>query len=116
MALGGWSKNDGLASYSGGAWFRKTISLTATQNRRRVILDLGNVTASAEVRVNGQLAGIRVAPPWTIEISKYVKPGDNRLEVLMCNTLANHYTTIPTQYRGSTVSGLLGPVTISTSQ
>jgi hypothetical protein len=33
-----------------------------------------------------------------------------RSEVCVYNTLANHYTTIPTQYRGSTLSGLLGPV------
>ena len=74
------------------------------------MLDLGHVAASAEVRVNGQISGIRLAPPWTVDISKQLKPGDNRLEVLVCNTLANHYTTIPTQYRGGTVSGLLGPV------
>jgi hypothetical protein len=29
---------------------------------------------------------------------------------LVFNTLANHYQTIPTRYRGSTKSGLLGPV------
>ncbi|MCF7675821.1 MAG: hypothetical protein K9N23_06055 [Akkermansiaceae bacterium] len=28
------------------------------------------------------------------------------------NTLANHYVTIPTHYRGSTVSGLLGPTSL----
>jgi hypothetical protein len=26
------------------------------------------------------------------------------------NTLGNHYTSIPTAYRGSTRAGLLGPV------
>ena len=30
----------------------------------------------------------------------------------MFNTLANHYVTIPTLYRGELTSGLLGPVTI----
>ena len=28
----------------------------------------------------------------------------------MFNTLANHYLTIPTRYRGELTSGLLGPV------
>jgi hypothetical protein len=36
----------------------------------------------------------------------------NRLEVLVFNTAANHYRTIPTRYLGSTTSGLLGPVHI----
>jgi hypothetical protein len=112
IALGDWAQNEGLAAYSGGAWYRKTITLTADQARGRVSLDLGHVVASAEVRINGQLAGIRVAPPWTLDVSRWVKPGANRLEVLVCNTLANHYVTIPTRYRGELVSGLVGPVTL----
>jgi hypothetical protein len=109
FAASDWSKNDGLLSYSGGAWYRKTVTIPQA---KQVILDLGEVVASAEVRVNGQPAGIKVAPPWTLDITSLVKPGANRIEVLICNTLANHYTTVPTQYRGSTVSGLLGPVRI----
>jgi hypothetical protein len=110
MALGDWAKNDGLLSYSGGAWYRKAVNIPRT---KQVILNLGAVAATAEVRVNGQVAGIRVAPPWTLDITRLVNPGENRIEVLVCNTLANHYTTIPTRYRGSTVSGLLGPVTLN---
>ena len=34
------------------------------------------------------------------------------MDIVVYNTLANHYTTIPTRYHGSTVSGLMGPVTI----
>jgi hypothetical protein len=112
MALGDWARNEGLASYSGGAWYRQTVSLAPAQAGGPTVLDLGQVATSAEVRVNGQSAGIKVSPPWTLDITKFVRPGANRIEVMVCNTLANHYTTVPTQYRGATVSGLLGPVTI----
>jgi hypothetical protein len=112
IRLGDWSRIDGLASYSGGVWYRKTISLSAQQSKGRVSLQLGTVAATAEVRVNGQLAGVRVAPPWNVDISDFVRPGENRIEILVYNTLANHYSTIPTRYRGSPVSGLLGPVRI----
>ena len=107
IALGDWSLNEGLACYSGGAWYRKTVKLPAAKS---VTLDLGNLVSSAEVRVNGKPAGIRIAPPWTFDISELAQPGDNRIEVQVRSTLANHYLTIPTQYRGSTVAGLLGPV------
>jgi hypothetical protein len=43
-----------------------------------------------------------------------VKAGENRIAILVCNTLANHYATVPTHYRGNPTSGLLGPVTIET--
>jgi hypothetical protein len=79
---------------------------------KQVTLNLGEVVASAKVRVNGRPAGIKVAPPWALDITPFVKPGTNRIEVLVCNTIANHYTTVPTRYRGSTTSGLLGPVSL----
>ena len=104
-----------LECYSGGAWYRQTIALTPEQARGRVTLDLGNLSASAEVRVNGQPAGIRIAPPWKFDLTPLVKPGDNRLEVLVLSALGGHYTTIPTRYRGSRLSGLLGPVTLAFS-
>ena len=112
IAIGDWSKSGAMECYSGGAWYRKNMSLTPEQTRGEIMLDLGTVVATAEVRVNGQLAGIRVAPPWRVDISKQVTPGVNRIEVLVFNTLANHYLTIPTRYRGELTSGLLGPVTV----
>ena len=111
-APGDWSKTGAMACYSGGAWYRKTVTLTPAQARGEITLDLGKVVATAEVRVNGRRAGIRVAPPWRVDISKHVRIGKNRVEVLVFNTLANHYLTVPTRYRGDLTSGLIGPVTL----
>ena len=112
LSTGDWSKVGALACYSGGAWYRQTVTLTAEQAQSHVTLDLGKVAATAEVRVNGQTSGIRVAPPWRVDISSQVAPGTNRIEVRIFNTLANHYRTIPTNYRGDPLSGLIGPVTL----
>ncbi len=112
LALGDWSKSGALECYSGGAIYATTLALGPEEAKGEVTLDLGKVVATAEVRVNGQLAGIRVAPPWRVEITPHVKPGENRIEVLVFNTLANHYSTIPTRYRGELTSGLVGPVAI----
>ncbi len=109
-ALGDWSKGSVLECYSGGAWYRKTVTLDDDASDGRVVLDLGKVSATAEVRVNGGLAGVRVAPPWRVDISGQLRIGTNRIEVLVYNSLANHYLTIPTRYRGELTSGLLGPV------
>ena len=112
ITAGDWGRIDGLASYSGGAWYRKTVTLTAEQAASMLTLDLGGVTSSAEVRVNGQPAGIRLTPPWQFDCTRLAKPGENQIEVLVYNTLANHYSTIPTRYRHPNTSGLLGPVQI----
>lgn len=110
LPAGDWAKAGVLETYSGGAWYRKSVSISAADLRQKLVLDLGSVVSSAEVIVNGKPAGIRVAPPWTFDISHLAKEGENRIEVLVCNTLANHYVTVPTHYRGDIVSGLLGPV------
>ena len=112
MAAGDWSQAGVLQSYSGGAWYRKTVDLTPQQIRYKVLLNMAEVVATAQVHINGRLAGIRVAPPWKVDVSEFVKPGLNRVEILIYNTLANHYLTIPTRYRGSLRSGLIGPVSI----
>ncbi len=114
LGLGDWAKAGALEHYSGGAWYRKSFVLEPDGLDGRVTLDLGEVVSSAEVRVNGRQAGVRVAPPWRLDISGYVRPGENRLEILVYNTLGNHYGTIPTLYRGNTRSGLMGPVTVRT--
>ena len=114
MTAGDWSQGSALECYSGGAWYRKTVTLTAARIQGRILLNLGDVVATAEVWVNGSKAGVCVAPPWTEDISDLVKAGENRIEILIYNTLANHYLTIPTRYRGPLQSGLLGPVSIET--
>jgi hypothetical protein len=111
IQTGDWSQGSVLENYSGGAWYRKNIVLSEEQVRTGVILDLGKVVATAEVHVNDSLAGILVTSPWKVDISKWIKQGLNKIEVLVYNTLANHYLTIPTKYRGSSLlSGLIGPV------
>ena len=110
---GDWSRNGGLYAYSGGAWYRKSVRLSSDETKQKVELNLGSVASTAEVRINGNKAGLRVAPPWVYDISKYVQEGDNTIEVLVYNTAANHYTSIPTRYRGPITSGILGPVTVN---
>jgi len=117
IQLGDLSGNDVLGTYSGGLVYRRDIQLSLSQvSSRRILLDLGDLVASAQVRVNGDLVGSRPAPPWTFDITGKTKVGLNRIEVLVHNTLGNHYRTVPSQYVGNTTSGLLGPVVIRFSE
>lgn len=116
ITLCDWSEIDGLRAYSGGAWYRKTIEFKPEDLENKLEIDLGELVSSAELFVNGKSAGIKPAPPWIFDITKLAKPGENQLEVLIYNTLANNYTSIPTRYRGSIKSGLIGPVKLNVSQ
>jgi hypothetical protein len=115
ITAGDWSKLGVLETYSGAAWYRRNIELTGADISKRTILDLGKVVSSAEVHLNGKLIGIRTSPPWTFDLTGKLRAGENRLEVLVCNTLSNHYVTIPTHYRGELDSGLIGPARLLVS-
>ena len=113
MEAGNWSETGALKYYSGGMYYRKQFSLPKLAANSRIVLDLGSVNASCEVKVNGKDVGILMRPPYRADISKYVRQGDNQVEVLVYSTLSNHYQTIPTPYRGDGEAGLLGPVSLS---
>ena len=112
IALGDWSAIDALSCYSGGARYSTEFTIQAADERTRTWLDLGDVVASAEVLLNGKSVGVRLSMPWSFDVTQFVRPGTNKIEVEVFNTLANHYKTIPTRYRGDGRSGLIGPVTI----
>jgi hypothetical protein len=45
---------DGLNCYSGGAWYRKNVTLTPEQARGGITLDLGKVVSSAVTSSRGE--------------------------------------------------------------
>ena len=110
MHTGDWSAIGVLHNYSGGVRYTTHLKLDVLKSGEQAIIDLGQVAGTSEIIINGQKAGIRVAPPWQQDITSFLKKGDNQIEVLVYNTLANHYQTIPSRYRGEPVSGLIGPV------
>ena len=114
IALGDWSQVDALRCYSGGTVYGKEFTLTPVQAGQRCLLDLGDVGVSCGVAVNGKSVRVLTCPPWTLDITEFVRAGANTVEVTVYNTLNNHYQTIPTRYKKANApSGLLGPVTLS---
>jgi len=114
IQLGNLFENESLKTYSGGMWYCKTVNLTKEQAAsKKVMLDLGRVVASAEVIVNGKPVGIKAMSPWEFDVTGKIRAGENQIEILVYNTLGNHFLTTPSQYIGLTDSGLMGPVKIN---
>ncbi len=118
LVTGDWSEQGALRYYSGGMRYKKRVTLPIvdeTSGRDKVVLDLGEVIATCEVKVNGESAGILIAPPYRLNITPFMGDGQEiEIEVLVYSTLSNHYQTLPTPYRGDPKAGLIGPVTILT--
>ncbi|MFR4025870.1 MAG: glycosylhydrolase-like jelly roll fold domain-containing protein [Alistipes indistinctus] len=60
-----------------------------TNPQRRVVLDLGTVRNLAEVKINGHKAGLLWASPFQLEISDFLQPGTNRIEIAVTNLWVN---------------------------
>lgn len=111
LDLGDWS-SQGLAPYSGGVAYEVEFEFVGNGDRGTE-LDLGRVMGVASVELNGTALGTLLTAPWRIGCSGAIRPGTNRLRVLVHNTLANHFAEFSSTgyvFPGQTVSGLLGPV------
>ncbi len=112
-SLGDWAELPGFECYSGGMRYTKEVDLPPEHTSG--VLDLGDLSSTAEVWVNGESAGVLCAPPWRLDISTHLRCGRNRFEIEVRSALSNHYKTIPTDYRGEERCGLFGPVRLETN-
>ena len=99
-----------MPTYSGICVYTQDVALGADELDGAVWLDLGQVLVAAEVFVNGESAGVRLARPFKFALTELLQEGNNTIEVRVANTIAPHYLTIPAHNLGPTDSGLLGPV------
>jgi alpha-L-rhamnosidase len=78
----------GIRYFSGLSMYRTRFTLPA-QSGGPLLLDLGLVGEVAGVQVNGCDAGYAWKPPYQVDISKCVKPGQNSLTVEVGNLWVN---------------------------
>jgi hypothetical protein len=121
----------GIRYYSGSATYEQAFALTDAEARAkhaRLYLDLGDARELAAVCVNGKNCGITWCPPFRVDITAAVKPGQNQLEIEVVNFWPNRIigdATVPAAQRRTRTnirkltaqtplmpSGLLGPVRI----
>jgi hypothetical protein len=109
LDFGDWEQH-GLAGYSGGVRYRRTVVIPPDTRDAR--LDLGRVRGSAEVTVDGRSVGVRFCAPYVFDLGP-LAPGEHTVDVEVFGTLAPYLDTVsPTHFvfPGQRVSGLFGPV------
>lgn len=109
-ALRSWTELDGMAYFSGRATYRKKFVAAGDflQDGVRVELNLGEgapipieakahfrawldgpVREAAEVYVNGQQAGTIWHPPYELDVTHFLRAGENELRIVVGNTAVN---------------------------
>ncbi|MDI3546454.1 MAG: (4-O-methyl)-D-glucuronate---lignin esterase [Halanaerobiales bacterium] len=65
-------------------------------------LDLGEVHTVAEVKVNGKQAGTLMYSPYKLDISGYLKQGENIIEIKVTSRIMNRYIGFGLAYKNTT--------------
>ena len=120
---------DRMKYYSGNATYSNTFTLGKEDARGTVkTLKLGSVMVLAEVKINGENAGGAWTYPYDIDITPYVREGENTVDITVYNNWRNRLIgdeKLPVAERKTWTniqpwasddelqsSGLLGPVNI----
>jgi hypothetical protein len=126
-----WSRSpdERVKYYSGTAVYRNSFRSVKTEPGETIWLNLGRVGVMAEVKINGELAGGVWTAPWRIEITKFIRQGENEIEIDVVNNWVNRLigdSRLPEKERQTWInvneikpddalqpSGLLGKVTVT---
>ncbi len=122
------SADESIKYYSGTAVYKTNAKLAEIPSSKKIMLDLGVLTAMAKVKVNGKAVGGVWTAPWQVDITSAVKPGNNEVEISVVNNWMNRLIgdqKIPEAQRPTwspiipykadsplQASGLFGPVKI----
>jgi hypothetical protein len=128
-----WTQSsiEGIKYFSGTATYSSSFNIpdSPEANQKALVLDLGDVKEIAVVKINGIAVDTLWKQPYVTSISKFVKPGQNELQLDITNTWHNRLvgdagkpdakrvtrTNIQTRYRTNMPllpSGLIGPLII----
>ncbi len=116
----------GIKYYSGTATYKQSFRYEPQRSRARLWLDLGSVRELAEVRLNNRSLGVLWTPPFRVDVSRLLRPGENTLEIEVVNfwpnrIIGDQFLPEPQRLTRTNIrkltretplmeSGLLGPV------
>lgn len=119
ISLMDWSADTQLRSFCGRGVYSTVFAAPRIDSGNRVLLDLGGVRDVAEVRINGKQVATLLLRPYQTDITEFLHPGENFLQVAVTNALFNSMVVrnppaVPgagtDEQTGPISAGLIGPV------
>ncbi|MEP7107207.1 MAG: glycosyl hydrolase [Ferruginibacter sp.] len=118
-----WKNHNLLKFSSAEGIYMATFPWEQSNSSRHSFLDLGKVCFTAEVYINKAFAGKRIYSPYLLDITRFLKPGTNTIEVHVTPGQLNDFIGKAkngdkrySQFKGKESqvmsAGLLGPVVI----
>ncbi len=88
LAPAAWTAQ-GYPFFSGRALYRRRFTWQLAGHDRRVYLEADAGDDVLEVVVNGRPAGVRLWPPYAVDVTDLLQAGENLVELRVANTLVN---------------------------
>ena len=114
-----WSLDEELRGFSGRGVYTTSFRVPEEFRDNRILLNLGDVREVAEIKINEKEVGTLLLQPYELDITDFVQPGANVLEIAVTNTLFNAmalrehraFAPGPTENSSGLMSGgLIGPI------
>ena len=123
ISLFDWRTHGKLKFSSSEGIYTSSFNWEDKRTASHFYLDLGKVYFTAEVYINGKVAGKRVFAPYLLDITNYLEPGANKIEVRITTGQLNgfigrakwgdaHYKQFKNKEDQLMSAGLVGPVVI----
>ena len=100
---------DAFPHFSGNIKYKTELTISKPGG---YILDLGRVGEAVRLYVNDRYAGYQLTPPYRFDLDGFLKPGKNKLSIIVSNTNAYARRDELSQYLQLEPSGLLGEVSL----
>ena len=85
-----WQKQDELKYFAGTGIYKKSLALTAEElNYKNIALFMENMKDCAKVIVNGKVAGELIKYPYVMDVTEFLKEGENEIVVEVTNVMIN---------------------------
>lgn len=132
--LADWTsfEREEIKYFSGTAKYKTNFVLEELPSSNPIFMDIGKADVMASIILNGKRVGGLWTAPWKIDVTEYLKAGENQLEIEVTNLWVNQlikdnkrdkndkqtWTLQPNPYKNESElqpSGLVGPVRLLTS-
>ncbi len=88
-----WTDNDEKAVryHAGSGTYEQVLNIAVIDKKQRAYLQLSEVEAMAEVFVNGRYVGVIWTKPYQIDVTDFIRKGDNQVTLKVYNTWGNRF-------------------------
>ncbi|MNY39058.1 Glycosyl hydrolases family 2, sugar binding domain [compost metagenome] len=115
LTLSNMSEAGSLPRFTGTFRYETEFEWQDSDNQG-LLLDLGEVYETAQVWINGEEAGVRICPPYSLAIDGLLQKGTNKLVIEVTNTMVKELPDFLSAFAQQEPSGLIGPVRVISNE